>query len=609
MKNKLFKVLSLILALAMILTVAGCAGKPAEENEPVEDKPSDTQTSTPVEEGTEEGDEEPEATVTEWGRTGPDDTTEHYAFEIYANYDWWSIQPWGEDAATAHWNELFNIEVEWTKPDADAAAKLNLMVTSGELPEVIYMDRNSDFEKLCKMGIFVDLNTLKYEGNPYDEALTQATQNLLLVDGGLYSFPCWPRKGATGGNDTWQVLGSVYEQLGKPEIKTMEDMHDYVVAVKEAGAKNTKGETLIPFITGETSNGSKIINAFLRAQGRPNRPQDWWSQQQGGSEADYCFALEDEYIVKAIKEANKWYNEGLFPQTVFTDSVDQTKEKMSTAKAAVLYYDFSQDSVYKYNQLVEQDMNDRYLVLGWDVKESPIFVTHEYAEYPAFGDENGTTGGGGPCITTSAENPGRIFDLFGYMWSKQGSIEIMYGPEGLLWEGLDENGNPMLKKPEAAFTPEEKNAAGCWLWATPAHSDNIDSTKFAVNEMAPEDQRDWTISIQANLMSPNESDDDPISLPGQKYICDDNTNVYNVIDAASDLGVSRQLIHDECNAKVPMMLMAKDEAEIDALIADLIAFANSNGKDDILAAYNEKHEANIATAGYSYYDLFYAAQG
>ena len=193
------------------------------------------------------------------------------------------------------------------------------------------------------------------------------------------------------------------------------------------------------------------------------------------------------------------------------------------------------------------------------------------------------------------------------MWSKQGSIEIMYGPQGLLWDELDENGNPILKTPEALLTPEQKNEAGCWLWATPAHSDNIDSTKFAVNEMAPEDARDWTISIQSNVFSPDETDDDPISLPGQKYICDDNTNVANAIDSASDLGVQVQLISDKMAATMPLMIMAKDEAEFDKLMNEAIEYANANGKDDILAAYNAKKASNIETAGYSYYDLFYEA--
>jgi hypothetical protein len=118
--NKIFKVLSLILALAMILTVAGCAGAPAEESKPAKDE---TSTAAPAEStATEDAGEEEateEETTKEWPSAGPDDTTEHYSFEIYANYDWWTVQPWGEDAATAYWNELFNIDVTWTKPDAD----------------------------------------------------------------------------------------------------------------------------------------------------------------------------------------------------------------------------------------------------------------------------------------------------------------------------------------------------------------------------------------------------------------------------------------------------------------------------------------------------------
>jgi hypothetical protein len=126
--------------------------------------------------------------------------------------------------------------------------------------------------------------------------------------------------------------------------------------------------------------------------------------------------------------------------------------------------------------------------------------------------------------------------------------------------------------------------------------------------MAPEDKRDWTISIQANLMSPNETDDDPISLPGQKYICDDNVNVYNTIDSTTDLGVSRKLIEEKCAASTPALIMAKDEAEFDKIVAETIEYVNANGKDEILEKYNAQHEANIEMAGYSYYDLFYAAQ-
>jgi ABC-type glycerol-3-phosphate transport system substrate-binding protein len=606
--NKIFKVLSLILALAMILTVAGCAGKPAEETSKEESKVEESKAEESKTEEAEGETSEEETPAVEWGREGPDDTTEPYAFTIYYNYDWWTIRPFGEDAASAEIEKRFNVDVTLTKPDSDPAAKLNLMVTSGDYPEVIYMDNNSDFRKLIGQGIFVPLSELKYEGNPYDEAFAQSSQNLIAVDGEVYSWPNWIRKGATGGNNTWQVLESVWNANEAPKFQTVEEMYDWLLKVKEAGGlKNAKGQEIAPFMTNNSASGSAILECFLRAQGRPNRPQDWWTQGQGGSEADYTFYLEDEYVIAALKEANKWYNAGLIPQFIFTDNEDQKKEKFTTAQAAVVYYDFSQDSVYRYNQLIKEEMNDRYLVFGWDIKESPIYLTMADAKYPAFGDENSTIGGGGPAITNKAENPGRIFDMFSWMWTKEGSINMMYGPQGLLWDELDENGNPMLKVPEAEIPSEEKDAAGLWFWAAPAHSDNVDTTKFAVNEMAPEDKRDWTISIQANLMSPNETDDDPISLPGQKYICDDNVNVYNTIDSTTDLGVSRKLIEEKCAASTPALIMAKDEAEFDKIVAETIEYVNANGKDEILEKYNAQHEANIEMAGYSYYDLFYEA--
>ena len=40
------------------------------------------------------------------------------------------------------------------------------------------------------------------------------------------------------------------------------------------------------------------------------------------------------------------------------------------------------------------------------------------------------------------------------MLTKDGSINMMYGPEGGLWEGKDENGNPILKKPEEELSSD-----------------------------------------------------------------------------------------------------------------------------------------------------------
>ena len=95
---------------------------------------------------------------------GPDDTSEKYSFTVYFNYTGWS-KIWGQDAASQYMSDKFNVEVNWTAPDSDPMAKLNLMVSSDDLPEVIVMDRGPDLNKIARGGYLQDLSQYMYEGN------------------------------------------------------------------------------------------------------------------------------------------------------------------------------------------------------------------------------------------------------------------------------------------------------------------------------------------------------------------------------------------------------------------------------------------------------------
>ena len=175
-RKNLFKALAMILAIAMILTVAGCAGGGSSGTS------SATESSKTTEEST--GGETSEDAGTTPASAGPDDTTEPYEFSAYYNYAG-SVKPWGEDAASKYMNEKFNITLHYSCPDADADAKLNLMISSDDLPEVVICDRNATWLKMINLGVLVDVNTLKYEGNTLDQDLLESTQKLLSVNDGL----------------------------------------------------------------------------------------------------------------------------------------------------------------------------------------------------------------------------------------------------------------------------------------------------------------------------------------------------------------------------------------------------------------------------------------
>lgn len=592
-KNSLLKALAAVMAASMILTVAGCGGG---GNSSTAESSTSSKTESSAAESTSGGDESSATT----GSSGPDDTTEHYEFDAYYSYQG-SVKPWGEDAASKYMNEKFNITLNYSCPEADADSKLNLMISSDDLPDVIILDRNANWLKLINLGKLVDINTLKYEGCSFDEDILESTQKLLSVNGGLYGIPNWARKGATGGNMSWMVNHDVYEQLGSPELKTLEDLHQFMLDAKDKGVKTSDDQSIFPWLPRNDDNGFNTVSAIYRSYGNPNLVDTYWSQ----ADNDVKLAVYDDNYISALKIANQWYKEGLFPETTYTDSTDQYTEKLSNGRAAVLYYDFSQDDTTHFRTLLQEKDGNTYDLLGWELKDSPIYPAADGVDY-VYGEEGGTVGWNVNCITTKAENPQRIFDLYTWMLTKDGSINMMYGPEGGLWEGKDENGNPILKKPEEELTSDEKNAAGCWFWSQPAHADNVDLTKYAVNEQQPEESRSWVISIQDHVFTPEDSIHP--AIPGQKFLTDENTGLSLEIDPTDDLGMARQAITDECKMRIPQIIMASDDATFDKLVQDLKDFAESNQVHDIEKIYTDKRAANIELQGYTAYQEYYDAK-
>lgn len=531
--------------------------------------------------------------------TGPDDTSKKYSFTVYYNYMGWS-KVWGKDAASKYMSDKFNVDVNWTGADSDPMAKLNIMVSSGDLPEVIVMDRGPDLNKIARGGNLQDLSQYMYDGCSFTEDVPETTRNLLKIDGVLYGIPNWPRKEATGGNYQWIINTKTYKAVGSPKLETFEDLHQYALAVKKAGLSSYSGQSVLPFWCTNTDNGFYCWFPIYRAMGGTNVQDNYFTQDDG----KFQYGLENEKVIDALKTANQWYKEGLFNAEMFSDNADQFLEKVTNARPALLWYDFSLDDTNNFRRIVREKTNadTSYEVLGTEAMQpdSMMFPATDGVTI-TYGDEAGTVGWNVNCITKKAENPQRIFDLFTWMLTKDGSINMMYGPEGGLWQGKDENGNPKLKKPMSEFTSAELDAAGAWFWAQPAQADNVDMTKYAVNDKEPAATKNWVVDIQEHLCTYNAEK----PRIGQKFITDENTGLTDVIDPQSDLGVSRQTILDQSKAQFPKIIMAANEQEFNKLVEDMLKFAKSNNVDGIVAAYQKKHDANVKVQGFSAYDPSY----
>ena len=601
------RILALLLALALVASVFAACGNDSSSSSSSsggESKTSSTASGDDASTPEDTGDEGQEPSGTS---TGPDPTDEFYEWTHYWYYDSQAIKEWGVDAASKHISNLFNINIKFTKPDADPESKINIMFSGDDLPDSLKLPQGRILKTAAQSGKLVDFEQFMYPEMSLNTDMPEDIRELLKVDGVFYGPTDWFRTIGTGGNYQWILNSKEYEDAGKPALNTLEDLHKFMLDAKDRAGKTYNGQDIQPFGTYPDNRGYYIYWPLFRALGGRNIVEGCFTQEDGKID----FAARNELMVEALKMGNQWFNEGLYTADVFTQTPEQWLETITNGRPAIMWYDFSQDDTNNFRRIVQENSEGKvsYEVLGHpmneDLKDYPMFPAAEGVDV-VFGDENNRIGGDVSCISVKAERPQRIADVWAYMVSREGSINMMYGPStdedpAGLWTELDADGIPQLTKPYGDYSSAEFDAAGAWFWASPANADWVDTVKFAVNDQQPEEKRNWTVTTQAHMTSFDE--ENPVM--GQKIVSDQNIRMNTVIDAQSDLGVNLKAITDEWQARVPQILMAKDEAEFNKLLGDLVAFAESNNIDEICSQWQANFDSNIEKQGFNVYDAEY----
>lgn len=567
------RIASMLILMAMVASLAACGGTPAADNANSGGNAAQATTAPAT--------QKPAEPAAATDKPADAASGEMYTFTHYFNYDWWTIHPWGVDETSKYWKEKYNINVEFSKPDSDPQAKLNLMISSGDIPDSIMMDRDANNKKMAQMGLFIDLAELKKNNPNFDNGVGPVTQEFLKIDGKLYGIPNWPRKLATGGNNGWIYNQKLYDAAGKPALKTFEDLYAYAKKVKDTIPTTSKGQPTVPFgFDNANGDAQNLIIAMNRSAGNVNLA-GWYSRVDGKLQ----LAMRSPVYRASIMEANKWVREGIIDQSAFTDTREQYLEKMTGGRVALMYYDFSQEDSNHFRSILKQaDPEDSYEVLTDPVYPPKAGVTKVYA------DEKPTIGWNVTCISKAAKDPQKIFDLWTSLYTKEGAIEMMYGPKGILWDELDKDGNPVMKIAESEVAPEEKDRIGMWFWTIPGHSDWVDTTKFAVNAAQPAEKRSWVISLQSDVFTPI------------MFNTDEHNSLSNSVDPQSDLGTQRQLCEDTIKAEMTKIILSTTAEEAEKAYDALIKFCDENGMPEVEKAYDAMYQENLKLQGKSAYE-------
>ncbi len=354
-------------------------------------------------------------------------------FDWYINYSWFNTG-WGSNAVSRAITEKTGVSIDFVTPSGNEAEKLNALMASGTLPDLITIGWwEPQVNDLIQGDMVYALNELadQYDPHFFDVADPQAVGWYTQPDGNLYGYPnssITPEDVASndriGSNQTFLVRKDIYEAIGSPDMTTTEG---FEAAVKKAKAKfpTINGKPLIPIgahIFDDTGNVSfdQYLQNFLAIP----------MEKDGRL---YDRDTDPEYI-RWLKMFRKLNEEGYLSTDIFIDQRVQMEEKLAEGRYFCMLYQHT-DMTAQQKTLYARDPDSIYIAVDGPRNASG-------ADYML---PSGTASGWTlTMISKNCKDPEKAIRFLDYLISEEGQKMVYLGVEGEMYEMKD--GVPVINK-------------------------------------------------------------------------------------------------------------------------------------------------------------------
>lgn len=411
--------LTLLLTAMLSLSLAACSGNSANnESAPTAAPPADA-TAAPQEEAKLNPDEPA------WKLdTSPIDLT----WFVGAN---WYAHTWGESLTSKYVTEKTGVNVKLEVPSGEANEHITLMMTSGQLPDLISMGSwETAVKKLWEGDHVFALNELADQYDPYfykvagDGTLKwyrQENGNTYGVPNDSYSPNLMHETGMTAANQTFLVRKDLYEEMGSPDLSTPEGFLGALQLLKDKYPEY-KGQPISPFFA--QGNVPYGMTEYL---------QNLLAVPHEKDGKVYDRVTDPEYLTW-LKTFRTAYERGLINVDFLVDSDTQVEEKTNNARYFMMIREWT--GMTAVNPLLAASANpDSYYI----AVDGPQNSKGDSAKlFPGNMDGWMVT-----MISKSTKNPERAIRFLTYLASEEGQQDLFLGKEGETWETVD--GKPQLK--------------------------------------------------------------------------------------------------------------------------------------------------------------------
>lgn len=467
--------------------------------------------------------------------------------------------------------DKFNIELTII-PDTNGAYQTRM--ESKNLGDIVVWGSNGDeYAAAVNQGLLFDweeedlLDTYgKYIAENLPDGI--AANKAINADGKVYGIG----NGITnqrGQHDTfiydWGIRWDLYEQLGHPEVKNLDDLADVLRQMKE----------ICP--TGD--------------DGKPTYAVSIWPDWDGETGNFYPSLEENGPYLNALKFLNKLYQMGLVDPDSMTQTYDQMMPKMQNGNCLFSIFDYAGSNLYN---TPDHIADNKYMLPLVPTEANPIVY--------------GLSTGGNTRIWSIGNNslyPEKCMQLLNWLYTPEGGMTTWYGIKGLMWD-YDENGNIFFTElgQKCANDPSYDLTGVEWTSPDTGKTYTLDgtfndgliqanNTTWAYGAVNPDSngERYHKLTWASQMGDPkNDAESDWRTVTGaegtQSYM---ETTAYKVFPAAPNFSVEEktaelQLKWDQCKECIKngswKAMYAASDAEFASLVEQMRKDANAYGYQD-----------------------------
>ncbi len=413
------RLLAILLSACMVVGVAGCSSKETGGS-------SDQASSGTADSGA--ASSEPEG----FNATGMPIMDEKITLKVWieggADIDW------EQNRFVNQIEEKANIKLEIiSTPLADALQKRNLMLASGDYPDLILTDWPTVFTKsdvmqyAVKEGILLPItdyidkygNNIKriFEENP------QYKENCIAPDGEIYGFARFSECYHCSAYPKIYVRQDWLDTLGLKMPDNTEELREVLRAFVNEDPNGNGQKDEIGMI-GATTWNTMVEYALMGMSFQTVKPDFWLSLGADGESVE--FSPSTDAYREGLRYIKSLYDEGLIDATSFTQKDDQMAQTIRTEPHVVGMYVCDHAGMGYDNKDVEEAKNYQILI--------PVEGPDGFRRQGQNANE-GEVQGFHAVITDACQYPEAAFRLIDeFFYDDEYNMERSYGERGLGWD-------------------------------------------------------------------------------------------------------------------------------------------------------------------------------